>query len=343
MSDLLKRVKKEGNPLIDGNTVTFVWRGKKAPYLHLETALFAPVKMKPAGKNLWTYTLDLPSDAYVEYSFSRKKGNVPDPYNANTVNTGVGHDNHYFSMPDKVHTELILKRPGIKRGKVRKYKIRDPRFLPGMTRKVWLYNPPTKKPVPLLVVLDGKDYKKRGFIVNIVDNMIADGRIQPIALAMIDNAKAYRMIEYNQGDSIPMLIERSVLPLAQKKLNLLDNQENKGAYGILGVSMGGLMALYTGLRLPEIFGKIISQSGAFFRFGDNPALIHLLVDTLPVAPIKIWQDCGIYDFLLDVNQDMREQLTEKSYNLTYREHSGGHNYTCWRDHLPDALESMFGA
>ena len=345
MSNLLKRVKKEGNPLIDGKTVTFVWKGKKAPYINLETNFFRPVKMERAGKNLWTHSLELPSDAYVEYTFSKKKHQsvIPDPYNSNAIDTGVGHDNHYFSMPDKVHTDLILKRPAIKRGKVTKHKITDPGYLPGIKRKVWFYHPPTKKPVPLLLVLDGKDYKNRGFIVNIVDNLIADGRIQPIAMAMIDNAGDYRMTEYNQGETMPILIQRALLPLAEKKLNLLDIQDNKGAYGVVGASQGGLMAVYAGLRLPDIFGKIIAQAGAFVPLKDNrPALIHILVDTLPVQAIKIWQDCGTFDFLIDSNREMQDQLRAKGYDLTYSEHSGGHNYTCWRDLLADALETMFG-
>ena len=64
---------------------------------------------------------------------------------------------------------------------------------------------------------------------------------------------------------------------------------------------------------------------------------------LPTAPIKIWMDCGVYDFLLDVTLDMKQRLEGKKYDLVYAGHSGGHNYTSWRDLLPSALESMFGA
>ena len=347
MSNLLRRVKQEGNPLIDGDTATFVWEGKKAPYLHLENRLFVPVKMQRVKKHLWMHQETYPLDAYIEYNFAMKKNKpksiVPDPYNSNIVDTGIGHDNHYFSMPNREHTHLTRKRRNISKGTVTKHRIKDGFFLPNMKRRFWLYQPPTDEPVPLLVVLDGKDYKQRGYIIQMVDNMIADGRIQPIALALINNAKSYRTIEYNQNESIPMILERSVLPIARQELNLLDISKAQGSYSILGASMGGLMALYIGLRLPHIFGKVISQAGAFFTYPDQrDALIHVLVDSLPTVPIKIWLDCGIYDFLYDFNQDMMQRLETKKYDVTYMEHSGGHNYTSWRDLLPSALESMFG-
>ncbi len=347
MSNLRARVKAEGNPLIDGDTVTFVWDGKKAPYLHLETNNFRPVELENVATKLWVHTIKLPSDAYIEYNFAKKKNKpksiVVDPYNSKTTDTGVGHDNHYFSMPDRIHTPLIKKRKGIDKGTVTKHALDLGIIGAGISRDVWLYAPVATEPVPLLVVLDGKDYYERGKIVQIVDNLIADGKIEPIALAMIDNAGAYRMAEYNQNESIPMMLDWSLLPLAKKHLNLIDTKDAHGAYGILGASMGGLMALYIGLRMPDIFGKVISQAGAFFTYQDGrEALIHLMVDLLPPAPIKIWQDCGIYDWLHPVNVDMLERLQRKDYDVTYVEHSGGHNYTSWRDLLPSALETMFG-
>ncbi|NIW48054.1 MAG: esterase family protein, partial [Gammaproteobacteria bacterium] len=50
-------------------------------------------------------------------------------------------------------------------------------------------------------------------------------------------------------------------PLAKEKLNLVDPE--KEPYGIMGASLGGLMALFTGLRITQIFGQILSQAGSF--------------------------------------------------------------------------------
>ena len=61
------------------------------------------------------------------------------------------------------------------------------------------------------------------------------------------------------GESTLLFVAAQVLPLARAHLNLLDPAKHPGAYGVLGASMGGLMALYTGLRLPRIFGHVLSQ------------------------------------------------------------------------------------
>jgi enterochelin esterase family protein len=107
--------------------------------------------------------------------------------------------------------------------------------------------------------------------------------------------------------------------------------------------MGGLMALYTGLRAPDIFGQVVCQSGAFF-FGE-PRVDTLLVDfvkTVPVQTLKIWQDVGALEGLLDGNRQMNAVLKAVGYDVTYREFSGGHNQTMWSDNTWRGLEAVYG-
>jgi enterochelin esterase family protein len=104
--------------------------------------------------------------------------------------------------------------------------------------------------------------------------------------------------------------------------------------------MGGLMALYTGLRLPHIFGKVLSQSGAFF-VPELHSVIPDLVRSLPRTTIQVWMDVGKFDFLLAGNREMYALLQERMYVVSYREYSGGHNYTAWRDDVWRGLEKFF--
>ena len=57
--------------------------------------------------------------------------------------------------------------------------------------------------------------------------------------------------------------------------------------------------------------------------------------------IKIWMDVGRMDELLEDNRKMSALLQDKGYQVTYREFSGGHNYTAWRDDLWRGLEELF--
>lgn len=348
--DWLARAKAEGTPLIDGNTATFVWKGESAPYLHLEVDQFIPRKMKAVTKKLWIHQLEIPTDAYVEYFFSSKKRDssqlVKDPYNKRLFPTGLGHSNHFFGMSDYQPSPLIERPDDIVKGTISKHVIKGLWMMPEPMRTVWFYQPPTTEPAPLLLVWDGNDYIDRGKLTQIVDNLIAQKRIRPIALAMLSNFHPTRFLEYNQSDTTLAFFGQHVLPLAQQKLNLLDYKKHVGSWGVMGASMGGLMSLYTGMRLPHIFGRVLSQAGAYWQrgiFGGEDMLIKQMIQNLPKADLKIWQDCGTFDFLLDENRSLNSLLTKKGYKVRYKEYTGGHNYTCWRNALPEALSYLFGA
>jgi len=205
-------------------------------------------------------------------------------------------------------------------------------------RDVYLYKPTAKGPYPLLIVYDGPDYLNRGRLATIVDNLIADKRIRPIAVAFLQNGRSRRNAEYLCSDATISWLDHEILPLARGHLKLI---EEHGAYGVLGASAGGLMAIYTGLRMPETFGKAFCQSGVFAIEGRDTAVVDL-VHHEHANEINIWMDVGqLEKELLEDNRRMSSLLSQKNYKVTYREFSGGHNYTCWRDDLWRGLEQLF--
>jgi enterochelin esterase-like enzyme len=203
-----------------------------------------------------------------------------------------------------------------------------------------LYRPPVKEPVPLLVVYDGQDYLQRGKLTTMVENLMADGRIQPVAMAFLPNGGRWRNVEYACSDATLLWLDQIILPLSNEKLNLIDIDTQPGAFGVLGASLGGTMSLYTGLRMPDVFGKVITQSGAFMIESRDFAVVDLIRHRL-AHDINIWMDIGKLDVLLKDNQNMHRLLQEKEYAVSYREFSGGHNYTAWRDDLWHGLEALF--
>jgi enterochelin esterase-like enzyme len=343
---LLEQYKEHGNPIIEGNQVTFVWQGKSAPRLidDLHGWEEHPQRMKRLAKELWGYSMELPADAYLEYAFyePETKQRVMDPLNGKTVYNGLGNYNHFFSMPEHFPTLLAEFRKKIPHGKVTRHIVDTGLLADDGQREVYLYRPPVKEPVPLLVVYDGADYLERAKLNLIVDNLIHEKRIQPIALAFLQNGGDHRAAEYACSDATIMWLDSVVLPLAQKHLKLLDIKTQRSAYGVLGASFGGLMSVYTGLRMPEIFGKVISQSGVFESEGRNFAAVDL-IRARQSREIKLWMDVGRFDSLLEDNRRLQPILHENGYKVTYREFSGGHNYTCWQNEMGIALEEMFGA
>jgi enterochelin esterase family protein len=111
----------------------------------------------------------------------------------------------------------------------------------------------------------------------------------------------------------------------------------------MGASAGGLMALFTALRAPHVFRRVLSQSGAFGWEGGHKPFVFDLAQYLPVRPLRIWLDCGLYEGLLPGNRDMYDLLTRRGYDAQYREYPAGHNYPAWRDDLWRGLEALYPA
>lgn len=338
----MKKKSKKRTPIVDGENATFVWRGPIAPVLVGDfnnwDANQAVVLENSKNPDVWKYTMKLPRDAYMEYIYVLNGERVYDPGNPRRVFNGRDAENNYFYMPEGAPTPLAKRKKDIPRGQVTRHVLYSDWMLVGGKRKVHLYQPLTTEPCPLLVVFDGNDYRRRARLVKIVDNLIAQQRIRPLALAMVANAGQAREVEYACSEATIWFLAHSLLPLAQEKLNLIDIRSQPGAYGVMGASMGGLISLFTAMRLPEIFGYVLSQSGGF----DENSVLTDLIRLSDPFPLKIWMDVGVFDFLYEQNKQMHALLASKGYDVTYAEYNGGHNYAAWRDDVWRGLEALFG-
>jgi len=349
---IIQRALKEGTPVIDIDHATFIWKGESAPYLigDFDNWSDSPKRFKrvsprlipDSANSIWSCTLSLPRDVYVEYTFHDPitQKNFLDPLNKKSVPNGVGGRNNFFYMPETMPSPFAMRRADVHIGVLTSHRVDTGLLREDYERTIYLYRPPTKDPVPLLIVYDGQDYLQRAKLATIVDNLIADKRIQPIAMAFLPSAGRWRSVEYTCSDATLHWVEQIILPLAREQLNLLDIKRHPGSYGVLGASFGGLMSLYTGLRLPDIFGKVLSQSGISALDGRDFATVDL-VKYKHAHELQIWMDVGNLESLLEDNRRMSALLNENGYNVSYREFSGGHNYTAWRDDVWRGLEMLF--
>jgi enterochelin esterase-like enzyme len=350
MPSLLERAQAEGTPLVDEETVTFVWQGERPPILIGDFNGWnneQPAVLTEAEPGVWTHQMNVPRDAYLEYAYildpdiaDTDAGRSPDPFNRRTKWNGIKATNYYFYMPEARPTPLVRRGRGVAKGILTRHVLATEEMAATSRREVYLYRPAADGPLPLLVVLDGVDYLKQAKITVMVDNLIAQGRIRPVAMALVQNGRQARMVEYGCSDLTVSFLCDKVLPLARQELDLIDMEQSPGVYGILGASMGGVMSLYTAYRVPHIFGKVLSQAGAFSL--ENDLVIYDLVRHGEKRPLKIWLNCGTYDFLYETNQRMRVLLGEKGYDFTYHQSNTAHNYYAWRDDLPAGLEYIFG-
>jgi enterochelin esterase family protein len=338
------------SPVIVGDNVTFVWQGAEKIQLLGDFNNWGRNKslidFQQEAPNLWKCRLKIPTDSYVEYAYLKGQERFPDPLNPFRAEDGIGHINSYFWMPNANDTPLARPAPNVAQGVVSTQTVVTEGLVSGSDRPLYLYQPPVSQPVPLVVVLDGSDYLEKARLTVIVDNLIAQGRIQPIALAMVAPAKFERRAEYACSDTTVAFVLDRILPVARDHLNLLDVAQYPGTYCMMGASMGGLMSFYTALRAPEIFGKVLCESGAFGAHQPdyrlyNRSVIEDLIRYCPPPPLKLWLDCGIYEWFIEPNRQMQALLQERGFDHSYLETNSGHNYPSWRNVLWKGLEWLF--
>ena len=136
---------------------------------------------------------------------------------------------------------------------------------------------------------------------------------------------------------------------------------------IAGLSMGGYGALHIGLAKPEKYGAIISLAGAIDIVNEikrqrnqknlpfcwtnifkDPAHIentdadifyqlHMLQQNKKSIP-KIFQSCGMQDFLYDMNKAGYARIKAMGIDITYEERNGIHDWEYWDAGLERALQ-----
>ena len=114
------------------------------------------------------------------------------------------------------------------------------------------------------------------------------------------------------------------------------------------------MAAYCGLRHSEVFGNVLSLSGAYWWFpgADKQPPPDLETGWLtrqfvaaPPVPVRFYLAAGRFEHyyprsLLAENRRLRDVLQAKGYAVDYREFSGGHDYICWRTPFVEGLTTL---
>jgi enterochelin esterase family protein len=246
--------------------------------------------------------------------------------------------------PDAPPLHWSVERDGVPRGSVDEHRVASDRL--GNERRVFLYTPPHYDPgreYPLLVCLDGWGYVNDAYVPTqtVLDNLLAAGEIPPLVAVLPDSLdRETRMRELFLHEPFVDFLVDELLPWAHRQRSFTSDPARTV---VGGSSAGGLTAAYAALRRPDVFGLVLSQSGAYQRH-DLPAQ-YAAADRLPV---RFYLDAGTLETvqfatwppLLHANRHLRDVLRAKDYEVTYREFPGGHDSLWWRETLADGLIAL---
>ncbi|MGW1839122.1 enterochelin esterase [Streptomyces sp. NPDC002067] len=358
----------EGDP--DHAAVTFLWRGTPAT----RAVQVLPNKLtdpRDPGANLmehlpgtdvWHWTLRLRRDWYGTYDFRVDEGDGPapdddgyparlrtrchpDPFNSHTLPGrwgGLGVS--CARLPGAPRDTEWEVRPGVARGTVTTHDVPSTRL--GGARRVRLYRPPHTAPdteLPVLVLLDGEHWQPRLGLAHLLDNLIADGRIPPVAALLPESVDAAtRWRELTCRPEFVAFLTEELLPWAAGHLPLTADPARTV---IAGQSLGGLTAAYAALTAPHRFGNVLAQSGSFWwPLGPDAEWLTARLAAAPRLPVRFRLSSGEQEWVaLPAARRLRDALTTAGYDdATYREFNGGHDYLCWRSELGGGIVELLG-
>ncbi|HZG23214.1 MAG TPA: alpha/beta hydrolase-fold protein [Chitinophagaceae bacterium] len=215
----------------------------------------------------------------------------------------------------------------------------------GTKRRVLIYTPPgfsKNKKYPVLYLLHGiggdeKEWLTGGKPQIILDNLYAEGRLQPMIVvmpngrAMKDDRAIGNMFDSARVQAFATFekdLLNDLIPFVEKSFPVLKDQEHRA---IGGLSMGGGQSLNFGLGNLDKFAWVGGFSSA-----PNTKKPEELVPDPELAKKKLkllWISCGDNDGLMPFSKRTHDYLSEKRVPHIYYIEPGAHDFRVWKNDL----------
>lgn len=366
------------SPEVKGQTVTFKLLAPNAKEVLVEADFFEKVKrqtsfgmMEASGQipmvkgedGVWTYTTSIPSPELHTYCFYVDGVRMLDPSNVYMIRDIATYTNYFLIDGELSQNYLVREVP---HGTVSKVWYPSPTL--GMERRrMTVYTPAgyddSNKQYPVLYLLHGAGgdenaWSELGRAVQILDNLIAQGKAEPMIVVMPNGNGAQEAVPgeypnsmYKPSFTNPKTMEGSFEKAFPDIMNYVESHyrtiNDKAHRAIAGLSMGGFHSLYISANYPDLFGYVGLFSAAINRQakGENTYIYENLEEKLAKqfsdAPKLYFIGIGNGDFLFQDNVKYRELLDSHGYKYEYMETDGGHEWRNWRKYLNHLLPELF--
>jgi len=341
--------------------VTFKVKAADADTVRLVIDTRVDTLMKHTGNETWSITLrDLEPDVYMYY-YVIDGLKVLDNENAHVLRDVKNVMNTFVLDPRGDCPMAVHEVP---HGEVRAVWYDSPTL--GMKRRMMIYLPAgydeSRQKFPVLYLLHGTGgdetvWLEQGRTAQILDNLIAEGKAEPMIVVMPNG-------NVDEQAAAGMTPDNNVQPtFAHKKwmegtfeqsfndiMNWVDNnyrtRASKRYRAIAGLSMGGYHSLYISANQPEDFNYVGLFSPAISRMDKGKSKIYDDLETKLITQFKqhprlYWMGIGKDDFLYKDNAKFRELLDKNRLRYTYHESEAGHEWANWRDYLVIFTQLIF--
>ena len=341
--------------------VTFKVKAPEADTVKLVIDTRMDTLMRRQADGTWTITLrDLEPDLYM-YHYTIDGVKVLDSDNAHVLRDVKNVMNTFVLDPQD---DCPMAVHDVPHGELRAVWYDSPTL--GMKRRMMVYLPAgyelSRQKYPVLYLLHGSGgdetvWLEQGRAAQILDNLIADGKAEPMIVIMpngnVDEQAASGMTPednvqptFAHKQWMEGTFETSFNDIVRWVDANYRTRAAKRYRAIAGLSMGGYHSLYISANQPEDFNYVGLFSAAIGRMDQGKSKIYDNLEEKLVAQFKqrprlYWMGIGKDDFLYRDNAEFRKMLDKHRLRYTYHESGAGHEWANWRDYLVIFSQLLF--
>lgn len=340
-------------PLIAEDSVAFLYRGKAKSVVWMGdfnawgySKTFNSNGVLLPGTDVWILKTSFPKDARLDYKiFIDGRSWILDPENLHLQWSGVGggSPNSELRMPAWKEDAIQHTRDNIPKGKIDQDLLFTSKSMGyQITYSVYIPAAATTAKLPVVYVMDGYEYMhpKLGNMITVVDNLIADKKIQPIVVVFIDHREPVnrsnnrRMDELTLNEKYLQFLTAEFIPKIETSYPIKNDPKQRA---IMGASVGGLSAAYFAFTKPDVFGLVGIQSPAFMT---RPQ-IYTICNNPENPPTKISMTSGMINDASEGSRKMKAILETNACVYHYREVNEGASWGNWRNLIDEILMDFF--
>ena len=349
----------------ENKTVTFRLRAPKAVKVQVTGDFLAKgvADLVENKEGVWEYTTPEPlKPELYGYTFLVDGLKINDPSNVYMIRDVATITNVFIIGGERAD---LYKVNDVPHGTVSKVWYDSPSL--GMDRRLTIYTPAgyetSGKRYPVFYLLHGMGgdenaWSELGRATQILDNLIAQGKAEPMIVVM---TKGNAALEAAPGESslgwekqptfqLPKTMEGSFEMHFPEVVKFVDKhyrtKANKKSRAIAGLSMGGFHSLHISKQYPDMFNYVGLFSAAIMpgKNATSPVYEDMegkLATQFAKKPALYWIAIGKTDFLYKANVEYRKLLDEKGYPYEYFENEDGHIWRNWRIYLSEFAPKLF--
>ena len=354
-------------------TVTFRLRAPQASLVELTGEVLRGKRSEPMTKGsdgVWSVSIGpLPPEIWI-YNFRVQGVDLPDPSNINLMPRAAGTAAVSSLVEVPGDRPMFYDTRPVPHGEVRMVLYESKTM--DVDRYVWVYTPPgydkSNAKYPVYYLLHGNGETQNGWVMNgraniILDNLIADGKAQPM-LVVMPHGHPVQSASVGPYQEVPPVAEQGlrnyklftkdlleqIIPTVEKNYRVYTDADHRA---IGGLSMGAMQSIAIGLAHPEMFHYVLAYSGGFGSLGVESASADVEMQTpwkeLLANPAEtkkslrlLFLGCGQDEAgMLAPGKKLASLLKDKAIHVEWADHPGGHVFSVWRNHLNESLPMLF--